>query len=166
MPQGRRKRGLAVEGGAGLFFRESVRPPHGSEGVLNLQPVAVISSRDKLSGAGLPWELHAACAVWPEMSPAELRELADDIATHGLRDSITLILTDGALWGRAFVPWRKRRFRPRDPFGREWTPLPGYAEDAIAADPRRGGDDGRRRGHARSAAAQCGGGRASSCRRR
>ena len=43
------------------------------------------------------------------------------------------ILTDGALWGRAFVPWRKRRFRPRDPSEREWMPLPG-AEDAIAAD--------------------------------
>ena len=43
------------------------------------------------------------------------------------------ILTDGALWGRAFVPWRKQRFRPRDPSEREWTPLPG-AEDAIAAD--------------------------------
>ena len=43
------------------------------------------------------------------------------------------ILTDGALWGRAFVPWRKRRFRPRDRSEREWTPLPG-AEDAIAAD--------------------------------
>ena len=43
------------------------------------------------------------------------------------------ILTDGALWGRAFIPWRKRRFRPRDRSEREWTPLPG-AEDAIAAD--------------------------------
>src|SRR2546430_86179 len=43
------------------------------------------------------------------------------------------IITDGALWGRAFFPWRKRYFRPRDPFGREWTPLPG-AEDEIAAD--------------------------------
>src|SRR5262249_53169077 len=43
------------------------------------------------------------------------------------------IITDGALWGRAFVPWQKRYFRPRDPFGREWTALPG-AEEKIAAD--------------------------------
>ena len=43
------------------------------------------------------------------------------------------ILTDGALWGRAFIPWRKRRFRPRDPSEREWIPLPG-AEEQIAAD--------------------------------
>src|SRR5205807_632069 len=40
---------------------------------------------------------------------------------------------DGAPWGRAFIPWQKRHFRPRDPFGREWKPLPG-AEDRIAAD--------------------------------
>jgi SNF2-related domain len=43
------------------------------------------------------------------------------------------IITDGALWGRAFVPWQKRFFRPRDPFGREWAALPG-AEEQIAAD--------------------------------
>src|SRR5215472_3816079 len=42
------------------------------------------------------------------------------------------IITDGALWGRAFVPWQKRHFRPRDPFGREWVALPG-AEAKIAA---------------------------------
>src|SRR5262249_31258112 len=35
------------------------------------------------------------------------------------------IVTDGALWGRAFVPWQKQHFRPRDPFGREWVALPG-----------------------------------------
>jgi hypothetical protein len=45
----------------------------------------------------------------------------------------TAIITDGALWGRAFVPWQKRHFRPRDPFGREWVALPG-AEERIAAD--------------------------------
>src|SRR5262249_3072912 len=45
----------------------------------------------------------------------------------------TAIITDGALWGRAFVPWQKRHFRPRDPFGREWVALPG-AEEEIAAD--------------------------------
>ena len=43
------------------------------------------------------------------------------------------IITDGGLWGRAFVPWQKRHFRPRDPFGREWIALPG-AEEQIAAD--------------------------------
>src|SRR6516165_7830691 len=43
------------------------------------------------------------------------------------------IVTDGALWGRAFIPWQKRFFRPRDPFGREWIALPG-AEERIAAD--------------------------------
>jgi SNF2-related domain len=42
------------------------------------------------------------------------------------------IITNGALWGRAFVPWQKRHFRPRDPFGREWVALPG-AEKQIAA---------------------------------
>jgi hypothetical protein len=43
------------------------------------------------------------------------------------------VITDGALWGRAFVPWQKRHFRPRDPFGRDWVALPG-AEAQIAAD--------------------------------
>jgi SNF2-related domain len=43
------------------------------------------------------------------------------------------IITDGALWGRAFVPWQKRHFRSRDPFGREWVALPG-TEERIAAD--------------------------------
>src|SRR5215831_17868720 len=42
------------------------------------------------------------------------------------------IITGGALWGRAFIPWQRRHFRPRDPFGREWTALPG-AEEQIAA---------------------------------
>ena len=42
------------------------------------------------------------------------------------------IITDGALWGRAFIPWQKRHFRPCDPFGREWVALPG-AEEKIAA---------------------------------
>jgi hypothetical protein len=43
------------------------------------------------------------------------------------------IITDGALWGRAFVPWQQRHFRPRDPFGRDWVALPG-AEEEIATD--------------------------------
>jgi hypothetical protein len=43
------------------------------------------------------------------------------------------VITAGALWGRAFWPWRKRHFRPRDPFGREWVAVPG-SEERIAAD--------------------------------
>jgi hypothetical protein len=43
------------------------------------------------------------------------------------------IVTDGALWGRAFLPWRKGHFRPRDPFGRDWVALPG-AEARISAE--------------------------------
>jgi hypothetical protein len=42
------------------------------------------------------------------------------------------IVTDGALWGRAFMPWQQRHFRPCDFFGREWAALPG-AEAKIAA---------------------------------
>jgi hypothetical protein len=42
------------------------------------------------------------------------------------------IITDGALWGRAFVTWQRQHFRPRDPFGREWAALPG-AEAKITA---------------------------------
>src|SRR6516164_11655646 len=41
------------------------------------------------------------------------------------------IITDGALWGRAFVPWQKRHFRPCDPFGREWAALPGAEERSL-----------------------------------
>jgi hypothetical protein len=52
-----------------------------------------------LSGAGLPWDPHEACLAWPQMSQLELRDLADDIAAHGLRDPITLtpdnLLLDG-----------------------------------------------------------------------
>jgi SNF2 family DNA or RNA helicase len=43
------------------------------------------------------------------------------------------IITNGALWGRAFLPGQKQHFRPRDPFGREWIALPG-AEEKIAAE--------------------------------
>jgi hypothetical protein len=45
----------------------------------------------------------------------------------------TAIITDGALWGRAFIPWQRRHFRPCDPFGREWAALPGV-EKTIAAE--------------------------------
>ena len=63
------------------------------------------------------------------------------------------IITDGALWGRAFVPWQKRHFRPRDPFGREWMALPG-AEEQIAADFGTVAMTVADRRHARPAAAQ------------
>jgi hypothetical protein len=43
------------------------------------------------------------------------------------------IITDGALWGRAFVPWQKQHFRLRNPVTDEWVALPG-AEDKIAAE--------------------------------
>ncbi len=47
----------------------------------------------------MKYELHAACSAWPEMKPKELRDLAEDIAAHGLRDPITLtpdgLLLDG-----------------------------------------------------------------------
>jgi SNF2-related domain len=45
----------------------------------------------------------------------------------------TAIISDGALWGRAFVPWQKQHFRPRDRFEREWIALP-WAEERIAAE--------------------------------
>jgi hypothetical protein len=65
-----------------------------------LQPVAVIPSRDKLSGAGLPWELHPACALWPEMPPADLQALSDNIADHGLLEPIVLTPDGLCLDGR------------------------------------------------------------------
>jgi len=43
------------------------------------------------------------------------------------------IITSGALWGPAFIPWQKRHFRPVDPFGREWMVRPG-SEEQIAAE--------------------------------
>jgi hypothetical protein len=43
------------------------------------------------------------------------------------------IITDGALWGRAFVPWQKQYFRLRNLVTDEWVPLPG-AEETIAAE--------------------------------
>src|SRR5262249_10257668 len=41
------------------------------------------------------------------------------------------IITDGALWGHAFVPWQKRHVRRRHPFRRDGAALPG-AEEKIA----------------------------------
>jgi hypothetical protein len=43
------------------------------------------------------------------------------------------IVTDGALWGRAFLPWQKQHFRLRNPVTNEWVALPG-AEERIAAE--------------------------------
>ena len=44
----------------------------------------------------MKFDLHPACAAWPEMNPKELGDLAEDIAAHGLHDSITLT-SDGLL---------------------------------------------------------------------
>lgn len=64
-----------------------------------MKPVPSTSPDDKLSGAGLSWPLHPACAAWPEMSPPELSALAADIAANGQHDPITLtpdgLLLDG-----------------------------------------------------------------------
>jgi SNF2 family DNA or RNA helicase len=46
------------------------------------------------------------------------------------------IITKGALWGRAFQPWRRRYFMPVDPYDpyeRVWIARPG-AEEQIAKD--------------------------------
>ena len=60
---------------------------------------APLPENNGLSGAGLRWPLHPACAAWPAMSPSDLRNLADDIAANGLRDPVTLtpdgLLLDG-----------------------------------------------------------------------
>jgi hypothetical protein len=43
------------------------------------------------------------------------------------------IISNGALWGRALIPWRARHFQLRNPVTDEWVALPG-AEEQIAAD--------------------------------
>jgi hypothetical protein len=43
------------------------------------------------------------------------------------------IITNGALWGRAYIPWRAKHFQLRNPVTDEWAPLPG-AEEQIAAE--------------------------------
>jgi hypothetical protein len=48
----------------------------------------------------------------------------------------TAIVTNAALWGRAFLPWRRRHFLPVDPYDpyeRVWIARPG-AEEQIAKD--------------------------------
>ena len=74
---------------------------------INFLDKVLTSPGDRLSGTGLPWPLHEACLAWPEMSPSDLRNLADDIATYGLRDPITLtpdgLLLDGRNRARACV---------------------------------------------------------------
>jgi hypothetical protein len=46
------------------------------------------------------YELHPACAVWPEMQPEVLRELADDIVLNGLHKPLTLAPDGRLLDGR------------------------------------------------------------------
>lgn len=61
---------------------------------------APLPENNKLSGAGLPWKLHEACVIWPDLSPADLRDLSDDIAANGLRDPVTLTPDDLLLDGK------------------------------------------------------------------
>jgi hypothetical protein len=53
---------------------------------------APLPENNGLSNSVLPWPLHPACAAWPEMSPADLKALSDDIAANGVTDP-TLTLT-------------------------------------------------------------------------
>jgi hypothetical protein len=55
---------------------------------------------DKHAPREFSFELHEACAAWPEMSPAELRDLSDDIFANGLREPITLTPDGKILDGR------------------------------------------------------------------
>ena len=55
---------------------------------------------DKAFSGDLPWKPHQACLAWPEMSPADLSDLANDIAANGLRDPITLTPDGFLLDGR------------------------------------------------------------------
>ena len=58
------------------------------------------SITDKCALPTLSFELHEACAAWPEMSPPELRDLSDDIFVNGLREPITLTPNGRLLDGR------------------------------------------------------------------
>ena len=58
------------------------------------------SITDKCASPTLSFELHEACAAWPEMSPPELRDLSDDIFVNGLREPITLTPNGRLLDGR------------------------------------------------------------------
>jgi ParB-like chromosome segregation protein Spo0J len=44
----------------------------------------------------MKYEMHEVCAAWPEMTTAELRDLADDIVKNGLHDPI-MLTPDGKL---------------------------------------------------------------------
>ena len=48
----------------------------------------------------LPWPLHGACTVWPELPPKELMALSDDIAANGLREPITKTSNGEVIDGR------------------------------------------------------------------
>ena len=64
-----------------------------------MSEISSSSIADKRSPT-LSFELHEACAVWPEMSPAELRDLSNDIFANGLREPITLTPNGQLLDGR------------------------------------------------------------------
>jgi hypothetical protein len=62
--------------------------------------ISSASITDKRASPTLPFELHEACAAWPEMSPPELRALSDDIFANGLREPISLTPNGQLLDGR------------------------------------------------------------------
>jgi hypothetical protein len=63
--------------------------------------VPEFTSQDNQSSSPvLAWPLHPACEAWPEMSPTELKALADDIEANGLRDPITVTPEGKLLDGR------------------------------------------------------------------
>jgi hypothetical protein len=70
-----------------------------NDALISPTTIPVNDGINRLSGAGLPWELHEACAAWPALSASDLRDLANDIAANGLHDPITLtpdgLLLDG-----------------------------------------------------------------------
>jgi hypothetical protein len=63
--------------------------------------VAESTSQDNESSSPvLPWPLHSACKLWPEMSPAELMALSDDISANGQHDPVVLTPAGELLDGR------------------------------------------------------------------
>jgi ParB-like chromosome segregation protein Spo0J len=48
----------------------------------------------------MKYELHPACAAWPQMSETELQELADDIKANGLHEPVTFTPKGELLEGR------------------------------------------------------------------
>ncbi|HET9968528.1 MAG TPA: DNA methyltransferase [Streptosporangiaceae bacterium] len=76
-----------------------------------------------------PWPVHPAAELFPLLGDDELRELAEDVKAHGLREPVWLymdrergpMLLDGRNRVRACVlagvPWTKRFYEGDDPIG-------------------------------------------------